>query len=294
MLVVIVVAAATAFSFFVAAYQKQLQAQETLNHDRALETVKVVGLSELDCAASVCYVGPGSGKCSGTCFAEVSFVVASLDVNAIGVVGLYLDHAQVINYTATIRGSTISPCFNASAPIVSPTYGVGTCSDLILPGYATATITFNLGDCLNSLCSENGVWALGVGEGPSDYESSSVFVLTLLTSLGNQFTESLTPPVPIASVYFVASGTSTIPVFDGLGSFQPKEADNASIDQYAWAVTLGGVQISDPDCGNNGVGSGGQFECSGLTDSDTYSVTLAVTNSDGLSASTSIFYTQQD
>jgi len=280
MLVVIVVAAATAFAFFVASYQHQVQAEETLNHDRSLESLKGIGLTELLCTPLNC--NP-RGTCStvGGCFGSVSFTIASLDINKISLENLFFDHLPVVNYTASIRGSTVSPCFNASERSNS-TYGVSACGPLIIPGYSTAIVTFNLGLCFAPNCTDRGYWALGPGEGPADLGSAGGFVLSAVTGLGNQFTESFLPPVPISTVFFVSNGTGSVPVFDGLGSYQPRGADNSSIILYGWTIVEAGTSVTVA------VGAGGEFEVGTLTSGTPYNVTLTVTNSDGLSAAGTI------
>lgn len=290
MLVVIVVAAATAFSFFVASYQKQVQNEETLNHDRALEGVKIVGISD-----APCMVGPTAycnvkDVCSApTCFANVTFTVVSLDVNPMGFTNIFLNHLPVVNYTATIRGSTESPCYNSSNKL-NNTSGVFPCSTLVVPGSSTVILHFSLGGCVNAKCGNDAYWALGPGEGPGNIPSSSQFSLQFLTERGNQFSEIFAPPAAVISVFYVSGGTLSIPVFDGLNSYQPKNSDNSSVVTYNWTVTNGSgtPPLVGTDCGVDGVGSGGEFECAGLN--GTYTVTLTVTNSDGLTGVTSIPY----
>jgi flagellin-like protein len=286
MLVVIVVAAATAFSFFVASYQKQVQAEETLNHDRALESLKIIGLSEMPCDIKPKECGTGSS--CGICFANVSFTLASLDVNSMGLTNIFLNHLPVVNFTATVRGSVESPCFN-EIEVSNMTHGLSPCQPLVVPGYSTVVIKFDLGGCLNGPCNNNGYWALGPGEGPADFAPSAHFNLQAVTQLGNQFSETLSPPVAIISVFYVSGGNSSIPVFDGLNSYQPKGADNSSIDFYNWTIeNLSGSTPPDSNCGNDGVGFGGEFECADLSGS--YTVSLTITNSDGLTGTASISF----
>ncbi len=285
MLVVIVVAAATAFAFFVAAYQKELQAQETITHDRALEAIKVIGVTETPCSG---HPGCPSSDACLDCFGWANFTVASLDINQIDVDNLFLDHLPVVNFSASIRGSASSPCYNASN-LSDTNFGVEPCKTLVIPGDATAILSFNLGACFHLGCGAlpaRSYWALGYGSGPGTFAPSSPFDLQLLTGLGNEFTETLSPPVAIASVFYVSGSAGTsVPVFDGLSSYQPKGADNASVSLYDW--TISGVGAStDTDC-NDGIGTGGEFECPGLASGD-YTVGLTVTNSDGLIGAASI------
>jgi len=282
MLVVIVVAAATAFSFFVASYQKQLQAEETLSHDRALESVKVLDVAETTCAAYADHCN-ASGVPSDS-FANVSFLVASLDVNKISISGLFLDGTGVVNYTAVYSNHTaVDPCYNASQHKPGPLNlltGLVACVPIALDSYSSVRLYFNLDENLS------GAYAFG-----GSYASllpTSVLTLKVLTLLTNAFTESFTPPSAIASVFFVSSSPSAVPVFDGLNSYQPVSSDNSSIVGYSWS--LYDVTTSIPaSCPTE---TGPEVECPGLTSSDTYSVNLTVTNTDGLTGLTSITYTQ--
>ena len=295
MLVVIVVAAATAFSFFVAAYQKQLQAQETLTHDRNLEAVKVIGITEVLCSSpsAACEALPTS---PGPVFADVSFTVASLDVNPISIASLFVNQHPVVNFTVLSPGPT-DPCYDA-ANRTNATHGLAPCSIATIPSLGRVTFTLNLDDNASGLClgpppstSCNGYFAFGPY---SDLLSPSTdILLQVLTSLGNQFTVAFAPPVPVVSVFFVSAGLTSAPVFDGLGSYQPPEADNTSILWYNWSITnvSGGAVIPTCGVGGSNLSSGGEFECAGMV-SGTYSVTLEVTNTDGLTAVAKVPYSQ--
>ena len=276
MLVVIVVAAATAFSFFVAAYQKQLQAEETLSHDRALEEVKVLGISEVRCAArNVTCASSGAPTDS---FATLTFLVASLDVNRISIAGLFLNGTGVSNYTAAFpNGTRIDPCYNSSAHVNgSLTSGLVPCSPISLPSYSSVKLEFNL--------DQASVGAFVFGGSDDLFVPTSDITLQVLTGLANDFTDTFAPPSAVASVFFVSNGSASVPVFDGLNSYQPAGSDNATVLWYNWSlvgVPHGPLTYSGPE-----------FEAHGLNSTHSYTVYLNVTNSDGLSGSTNLSYTQ--
>jgi len=115
---------------------------------------------------------------------------------------------------------------------------------------------------------------------------ASPIQLGIFTSRANEFLFNFIAPVAIASVYFVQTGAgNTTPVFDGSTSYQPSEADNATIVSYDWRITL---KSSGALAAN---GSGAELEVGSLPPA-TYTVKLTVYNSDGLNGTTSIPYYQ--
>jgi len=304
MLVVIVVAAATAFAFFVAAYQKQVQAEETATHDRELEALKVVGVSEVLCSSSS---PPTTGECenatSSGSFADLSFTVASLDVNPISVTGLFINQHPVVNFTV-LSPKPEDPCYVAANDSNS-TFGLMPCQPTILPAFGKATFLLNLDDdnpcggvttacaiCVGYPLSSDCKGYFALGPYSDLFSPTGDILLQFLTGLGNMFTVSFAPPVPVISVFYVSDGSVSVPVFDGLSSYQPPEADNATILWYNWSILpVAGSGAANATCGLSGAYSGAEFECSGLIAGE-YSVRLEVTNTDGLLGVTSETYTQ--
>ncbi|HTP56120.1 MAG TPA: hypothetical protein VML53_05610 [Thermoplasmata archaeon] len=277
MLVVIVVAAATAFSFFVAAYQKQVQTEETVVHDRALENLKFISLSSDGCAL---YDG-ATHSCATPLpndeFAEVTVEVASLDINGIGVTGVYLAGHPVVNYSVVIGHSTYTPCFDSTNKTSIP------CQAVALPPYAEPRFIFNLDNDTDfsaaSSCGGSRVldclYAFGTPFDSTAISASHELVLDLLTSLGNSFVGTFVPPVAKFGVTYVDSW----PILDGSGSYQPSGGvtTNASIDQWGWSVHTNSV---DQDNGNY---SGQQTELPApFVPGATYFINLTVTNALGL------------
>lgn len=284
MLVVIVVAAATAFSFFVAAYQKQLQAQETLSHDRALEDLKVIDVTEVSCAdfSLRSYVGCLEPGVPTDSFANISFLVASLDVNTIWITGLFLNGQGVVTYNATYgNGTQLHPCFNPSAFVGGePLSGLVLCAPLALPPYSTVKLTLDV--------DEDVPWAPAFGGTSNLLLPSSDLNFQILTQLTNLFTETFSPPDAIASVFFVSDGSSSVPVFDGLSSYQPASANNASILAYVWTIFNNSSKTTMPP-----PPSGAEIELPYPLEPGTiYLVNLTVTNTDGLSGMSSLTYVE--
>src|SRR5580658_2431834 len=89
-LVLIVVAAATAFAAFVAGYQSQVQAQEAVAHDRSLESPKVLDVTPVR----------DTNLAAPNDWATLNFTVTSLDSNPTIIDSLSLNKNPVRNYTA--------------------------------------------------------------------------------------------------------------------------------------------------------------------------------------------------
>jgi flagellin-like protein len=262
MLVVIVVAAATGFSFFVASYQKQLQGEETQQHLRHLETGRVTGI-QLATLATCAPKSPLVPTLGGAPCVNVTFVsgdvnpmnITDYEINGIPVpTWLFFPENQVPWVSAWMVShgcpSGVNDSTNQSCQLVAPYQQVSIA--FILP-YLTAP-------------------------------PAPPIKLLLFTALADEFQFDFVAPVAIASTFFVETGSgATVPVFDGLGSFQPSEADNASLVGFAWYVNNSTLAYSTSSYLP-------EFECSSLVPGDAYAVTLVVTNTDGLTSRTSFTY----
>ncbi len=267
MLVLIVVAAATAFSFFVASYEKQVLAQETSQHDRALETGRVLSIQI--CTSAVCPALydelPTSARVADH-VVNVAFV--SSDPNTMVFTNYLLDGTSVQSWllfntsgktpawmASADGGCTLSPPVNASCGFLAPFEAVNL--TLILPYAATLPTPISL---------------------------------SIFTSLSDVFSYEFVPPVAIVQTTILPEGTYSEPLFDASSSYQPSGGDNASIVSYTWyfwdVSTSSNVTPSSPY-------TGPQIEVSQFSSAETsqvYDVTLIVANSDGLTASTSVYY----
>jgi hypothetical protein len=253
MLVLIVVVAATAFSAFVASYQKQLQAEQAIAHDRSLESIDIIRVAP-------------TLNVSAHSWASFNFTVVSLDVNPSIITG------------ASVNGEPLRQ-FSAIA--------------LNLSTGAVETITIGAGGELalgpreqfNLLVDANPGNASSFYASATSIPFTSYVELELFTSYGNDFKGEFLPPTAIATISALESfnnGTpTTIPLLDGSNSFQP---GNASIVAWNWNVTPGaesglGEKVAAP------------YLVHSMGPPVVYTIFLNVTNSDGLIGFDQIDYT---
>ena len=259
MLVVIVVAAATAFSFFVTDYEKQVLAQEAHNHLVSAEKIRVTGIT----LEAPTHVAPWS-LLNGP-YVNVSLV--SADPNSMFLTDYELNGAFSQNWVFDNSTPPLTACSVAGAPTAP-----STCTELTAFAGARVALPFS--------------------------GSTGPIELDVETSLGNVFVFVFFAPAPILKTTVLPEATYSEPLFDGSGSYQPSGGDNASIVLYTWTIedlnTTTCVVGGGPECAAGPAEySAPQIEVSQLSSeatSHTFQVNLTVTNSDGLSATTSVFY----
>jgi flagellin-like protein len=244
MLVLIVVSAATAFSLFIASYQKQLQAEQAQTHDRALEAVQVITVATL----------LNRTLTDGTLL-NVNFTLASLDVNPMVITGIDIDNQAVRNYSANELNLTTG-VFETDAIAAGGVAYVGSHEDI------TVIIDASPG-------AGSSFYEVAFGLHASDYVQIDIF-----TALHNDFRSQFLPPTAIAIVSVLETWDATtstfvpVPLLNGLNSLQP---GNASIVHWSWTV--------QPD---NTTAVGGEVEPVLVTTGIVHTVTLTVTNNYGL------------
>ncbi len=278
MLVVIVVAAATAFSFFVAAYQKQLQSQEALQHDKSLEKLRVLSLEP-----TVASTGGDTPPDIRSLIVEI----ASLDVNTITVSGIVLSGNALIEYNVTNAAGTAlakSECLNGNP------YGAMNAScDIALAPESQVFLQFDLNPKdAPTTAANHSYYSFLPATVVATLTQQSVLDFEILTSLGNEFTQAFVPPVAIAGITFVDSQ----PILDGSNSYQPAEGGvgNVSIVLWNWVVSSStgcGSGTSD-DCGDF---SGQEYELPvPFTGGSSYEIALTVVNTESLDSGATISY----
>lgn len=195
-LVAIVVAAAAAFSLFVATYQSQLQNEEKATHDRNLEMVHFLNIS----------VGAGGFPVYAT--------FESGDVNYMNLTGYELNNFAVQSWGFYPRGGSVpswmtdQACPNDTSIVtqeacqmIAPSQTV---TAVLIPSYPVISSPIGLG-LFTALANE--------------------FRFTFLAPVA----------IATVDIVQSGGGPST-PVFDSTGSYQPTEPDNASLVAYSWTI----------------------------------------------------------
>jgi len=249
MLVLIVVAAATAFSFFVASYEQQLTSQENATHLRNLEVVNVLSVTTTALRG-------GSTK-----FASMNITIGSGDINAMWIMDFLIDGNVVVSYNASI----VETGYSTSVGVLLGDSN----STLEIPPLDQAVITLDL----NPVTPEFSF--LNASYGPT---SQTFLELQYFTQRGSLFTTVYVPPTALAEVYYLEESTGPttsveVPVLDGTRSFQ--EGANATIIAWDWTVTNISTSHTFTD-------AGAQISLGNLSAVDTYSASLTVYNSIGL------------
>jgi flagellin-like protein len=253
MLVLIVVAAATAFSFFVASYEKTLLAQEATNHTRSLEALDVVAVHTMPVMAG------------SAIFGNLTITMASEDVNTIQITNLLVNGNVVVSYQLTYLS-------NGTEVNIGIKTGEGN-SSFLLPTLQQVDITLQLNTSATLFSF------LASSEIPT---AQSYLIIEFETQLGNDFKSIYVPPTALAELTYIQSVNHTgviveNPVLDGTHSFQ--QGGNETIVGWNWLIT-------NTTSHGTWTGTGAQLELN-LTASDAafaYAANLTVFNSIGLFA----------
>jgi flagellin-like protein len=248
MLVLIVVAAAVAFSVFVASYQTQVQSQEAYQHDQSLESIRIQSVS------------PTLNLTTGD-FENVSFVLDANEINPSTVTEIAINGDPARSYHATELLTNVTPAVEES---VTVPFG----ENFVLYSEDAATITIN--------CSDPDIFVNPQVMASTDYVKIDVY-----TAYQNDFSRTFVPPAAVALVNTVSEGTSPIlfTVLDGSLSTQPE--GNASLASWDWTVYNVTDAKSNPGS-PSGSYSGEEVTTSAALYVGTYYVVLQVTNTDGL------------
>jgi flagellin-like protein len=261
MLVLIVVSAAVAFSFFVASYQAQLQGTEAATHAKSLEVLNTLGLQTHP-------IAPGSLS-----FGWLNFTVSSGTVESEWISGILVNGNPVKSFNAS------DPAVNSTAKITVGLLPAPIDNNTTLYVAPLAEVTIYLD--LHAYNAATNPWFSFFD--PSQVPvASSFLVLTFETTRGNSFTATYVPPTALADVTYVqsmtgSSSTVSYPLLDGTRSFQ--EGENATIVGWEWNITeWGGGK------GTYFLEGGAEVELTSLTATDTYSANVTVYDSIGLFA----------
>lgn len=248
MLVLIVVAAATSLSLFVASYQKQLQKQQQLTHDRQLETLQIISAH------------PVLNVTTNNSWLQLNFTLASLYINP--------------SYVTQIRIND-NPLRQYSAFRLNLTTGQYTWTTVAAGGQ----LALNPREQLNVLVNFSSTMAT-----PSSFYRSSFTLHTTdflkieaVTAFQNDFTRVFIPPTAIGVVTVIVAsngmgGYTSQTALDGTRSFEPT-GGNSSLVNWTWTVFPDNTTF----WGAEAVVVGG-FNPAFII----HHITLKVTNSDGL------------
>lgn len=211
-LVLIVVAAATAFSVFVAQYQQQVQAEQAQAHDRALESFRIYDPV------------PTLNRTAGI-WEALNITIASGDVNPSVVTGLEVNGEAVRQYLAFGMNLTTG---NATWELV----GAG--GDLRVGPHGLYHLLLNFSQGANFSFYD-----------PFVLLATDYLKLDVLTVYQNDFAAVFLPPTAIAIVTPLQTwnGTAfvTIPVLDGSYS---TPGGNATVESWSWFIQPENVTVS--------------------------------------------------
>ncbi|HZY69950.1 MAG TPA: archaellin/type IV pilin N-terminal domain-containing protein [Thermoplasmata archaeon] len=204
-LVLIVVAAATSFSVFLAQYQKQAQANQAMAHNRSLESLRVL------------HVIPELNGTTKNTWVSVNFTIGSSDVNPSTITTVALNDLRTKQFVVWAQNTST---------------GTITSTTVLTGGFYTLTPSEDVAINLTFT---------GVGGSffsPYVIATTSYVKLDLFTALLNDFSSAFIPPSAIALVAPLEKWTGTgfvvVPELDGSNSFQ---SGNGTIIQWAWNVT---------------------------------------------------------
>jgi hypothetical protein len=259
-LVLIVVAAATTFSIFVATYQKQLQSEQSFSQERGLEKLQIIHLTPSACLAN-------STLCPGD-WSHIEFTLASLYVGTSIITGISIDNNQVANYSVFGLNYTTN-----NVGQWNQTVG----EDLYVAPHAQLDLNV-------SLIPEAG--ATGMYNGAEKLLQSAYISIDFLTTYDNSFAQTFIPPTAIAVVgqleSYNGTGYTAEPLLIGSNSIQG--GANETIVAWDWNVT-------ETPSGPSTLFYGEMVADSGVVATDQYNATLTVVDSDGLTSSDTVHFT---
>ncbi|MGA8664703.1 MAG: hypothetical protein WB809_06545 [Thermoplasmata archaeon] len=256
MLVLIVVAAATAFAFFVSSEEQTTLADQTALHYKNLENVTIQTISNSPPPNSTT---PGS----------LVIVLSSSDIYSTNITDIAVGGDPITSFCQTPVRTGVVPCTGMSAVYQEFSAAGG-------QGYVNLT-PFTVTVVTVSYTSTTGFLL------PFTFPTGTVQIL-MGTVRGNEFTTSLYPPIAEFGLNFITN----FPVLDGTLSYQPHSgiSPDTSINSWVW-----NVKSNDSNYLNKNY-AGQQVQLPhALTSGDSYLITLTVTNTLGLTGTTSGNYT---
>lgn len=287
-LILIVVAAATALSVFVTGYEKQVLSQEAVTHQKNLESYKIYGVSVPDAT-------PNPPIPEG----YLTFIIASSTVEASSVTSLLIDDQPVLWYCALPAGANPSEGSNCTGS--SPGLGgmwISLGESLRFSALQEYKIVVNYNDTAGF--DDNGYntnafnKTVNAEATPWDFPLNLTRTLTIsiYTAFSNNFIQVMLAPIAIAAVTTLnVPGTSTVvTALDAESSTQPGN-QNDSIVSWYWNVTniTGGAMTPTVTLSGEEVPVNNSDWAP--TANDTYRIQLTVIDGTGLFDSETIDWT---
>jgi len=200
MLVVIVVAAVTAFSLFVASYQQQVQAQQSYVHNQALESLHVTAIRPHYNVTSHLYD-------------SLALTVVSNDIHPTVIADLTINDEAVDSYNVT---ATSVPLQGVTIPFTVAN------ADFTMPAESSITVLVAYPYSFN-------------GNTGITLSISQYIKINLFTAYQNDFTQVFLPPTAVIAIDVQTTGLSSVEtILDGSHSYQ--QGGNATIVSWNWTV----------------------------------------------------------
>jgi flagellin-like protein len=201
MLVLIVVAAAVAFSAFVATYQAQVQAQEAVEHAKSLENIHIVSVAPV-------FTSMGA-------FQSMQIQLGSGDVNSMTVTDVAVNDDPV-NFNqpgVDIEDQLPGGGYSAPTPLAGANFVLSPEEGAIFLIQSARDFFFT----------------------PTNISSGNYVLVDVYTTYQNEFAQTFLAPVAIIHVDVIPLGSTFSTVLDGSDSYQPE--GNATLVTWDWTVT---------------------------------------------------------
>ncbi len=209
-----------------------------------------------------------------TSLSVLEFTLASLYITSSIVTGISVNGQALSQYCVDPPSQPPPACVDSVMPAIGQTFPLASQQQVIVSANVTSDSPYNSSFFYT----------------PMVLSGTSYLKVDVFTALGNDFAQSFVPPTAIAIVDSVetsnGAGFTTIPVLDGSQSIQP---GNTTIVSWSWTVTnvttsyvqvQSGEKVAEPEF----------VSSTAIAGDYSWSITLTVTNSDGLFGTATVAY----